>query len=256
MSIADIRKEYMRESLNEPDVYADPFLQFGHWWKEAEEAEIDEVNAMTLATAGKDGIPHARMVLLKDYSDSGFVFYTNYMSQKGREMHENGYASLLFFWKELERQVRITGRVEKLDAAESDAYFRSRPESSRIGAWCSPQSEVIGSRFGQISIGGYDHAFVLADKPQSKPVLAAEVYEPNSGRVLQVLTDQPGIQFYTATYTTPLKGKSGKGYDRFHGFCLETQHHPDSVHHAGFPNTILRPDETYRTATVHRFSAR
>ncbi len=118
------------------------------------------------------------------------------------------------------------------------------------------KSEVIGSRLDQISIGGYDHAFVLAAKPQSKPVLAAEVYEPNSGRLMQILTDQPGVQLYTATYTTPLKGKSGRGYDRFHGFCLETQHHPDSVHHAGFPNTILRPGETYRTATVHRFSAR
>jgi len=167
MSIADIRKEYMRESLNEQDVYADPFLQFGHWWKEAEEAEIDEVNAMTLATAGKDGIPHARMVLLKDYSDSGFVFYTNYMSQKGREMHENGYASLLFFWKELERQVRITGRVEKLDAAESDAYFRSRPESSRIGAWCSPQSEVIGSReLLEDNVKKYTSEFATGDIPR------------------------------------------------------------------------------------------
>jgi aldose 1-epimerase len=118
------------------------------------------------------------------------------------------------------------------------------------------KSEVIGSRLDQISIGGYDHAFVLADKPQSKPVLAGEVYEPKSGRVMQILTDQPGVQLYTATYTTPLKGKSGTGYDRFHGFCLETQHHPDSVHQAGFPNTILRPGETYRTVTVHRFSAR
>lgn len=146
MSIADIRKEYMRESLNESDVYADPFLQFGRWWKEAEDAEIDEVNAMTLATAGKDGIPKARIVLLKDYSDKGFVFFTNYMSHKGQEMHENGYASLLFFWKELERQVRIVGRVEKVDSTESDEYFRSRPVGSRIGAWCSPQSEVISSR--------------------------------------------------------------------------------------------------------------
>ena len=118
------------------------------------------------------------------------------------------------------------------------------------------KGEVIGSRLDQISIGGYDHAFVLADKPQTKPALAAEVYEPKSGRVMQVLTDQPGIQLYTATYTTPLKGKNGKGYDRFHGFCLETQHHPDSVHHAAFPNTILRPGETYRTTTIHQFTTR
>lgn len=146
MGIADIRKEYMKESLSEHDVYADPILQFTRWWKEAEEAEIDEINAMTLATAGKDGIPQARIVLLKDYTNSGFVFYTNYMSRKGQEMHENAYATLLFFWKELERQVRITGSVEKVDPAESDEYFHSRPEGSRIGAWCSPQSEVIPGR--------------------------------------------------------------------------------------------------------------
>jgi|UniRef100_UPI0037832E87 aldose 1-epimerase len=118
------------------------------------------------------------------------------------------------------------------------------------------KSEVIGSRLDQISIGGYDHAFVLAEKPQTKPSLAAEVYEPKNGRVMRILTDQPGIQLYTATYTTPLKGKNGAGYDRFHGLCLETQHHPDSVHHAEFPTTILRPGETYRTTTIHQFTTR
>ena len=118
------------------------------------------------------------------------------------------------------------------------------------------KSEVIGSRLDQISIGGYDHAFVLADKPQTKPALAAELYEPKTGRVMKILTDQPGIQLYTATYTTPLKGKNGAGYDRFHGLCLETQHHPDSVHHAEFPTTILRPGETYRTTTIHQFTMR
>jgi aldose 1-epimerase len=118
------------------------------------------------------------------------------------------------------------------------------------------QGEVIGRRRDQISIGGYDHAFVLAERPQTKPGLAAEVYEPKSGRVMQILTDQPGVQLYTATYTTPLKGKNGMRYDRFHGLCLETQHHPDSVHHAEFPTTILRPGETYRTTTIHQFSTR
>jgi pyridoxamine 5'-phosphate oxidase len=145
-NIADIRKDYMRESLNETDVYADPYLQFARWWNEAVKADIDEVNAMALATAGKDGIPKARTVLLKDYSDKGFVFFTNYNSHKGKEMHENAYVSLLFFWKELERQVRIVGKVEKVDASESDEYFQSRPETSRIGAWSSPQSEEIESR--------------------------------------------------------------------------------------------------------------
>ena len=167
MSIADIRKEYMRESLSEQDVYADPFLQFGHWWAEAAQADIEEVNAMTLATAGKDGIPHARTVLLKDYSDKGFVFYTNYMSRKGRDIHENPHASLLFFWKELERQVRIVGTVEKLDAGESDAYFRSRPESSRIGASCSPQSDVILSRdVLEENVRKYTSEFASGDIPR------------------------------------------------------------------------------------------
>jgi len=118
------------------------------------------------------------------------------------------------------------------------------------------RGDIIGRRLAQIPIGGYDHAFVLADKPQPKPALAAEVHEPKSGRVMRVFTDQPGIQLYTATYTTPLKGKNGATYDRFHGLCLETQHHPDSVHHAAFPSTILRPGQTYRTATIHQFTTR
>ena len=118
------------------------------------------------------------------------------------------------------------------------------------------RGDVIGRRRDQIPVGGYDHPFVLADQPQPKPVLAAEVHEPGSGRVMRLLTDLPGVQLYTATYTTPLQGKGGKAYDRFHGFCLETQHHPDSVHHAGFPSTILRPGQTYRTTTIHAFSTR
>lgn len=118
------------------------------------------------------------------------------------------------------------------------------------------RGEVIGRRRDQIPIGGYDHPFVLADHPQPEPVLAAEVHEPSSGRVMRILTDLPGVQLYTATYTTPLTGKGGTSYDRFHGFCLETQHHPNSVHHAGFPNTILRPGETYRTTTIHQFTTR
>jgi pyridoxamine 5'-phosphate oxidase len=146
MSIADIRKEYMRESLTEGDVEFDPFLQFTRWWKEAVGSDITEVNAMTLATCNRKGIPSARTVLLKDYDKDGFVFFTNYQSRKARDIDENPHATLLFFWKELERQVRIEGRIEKVDAAESDQYFHSRPEGSRIGAWASPQSTVVGSR--------------------------------------------------------------------------------------------------------------
>lgn len=145
-SIADIRKDYKQHSLNESDIAVNPFVQFEQWWNEAIASQIDEVNAMTLATATKDGIPSARIVLLKGYDSDGFVFFTNYNSHKGQELLENPHAALVFFWKELERQVRIEGLVEKVSEAESDAYFNSRPEGSRIGAWASPQSSVINDR--------------------------------------------------------------------------------------------------------------
>jgi pyridoxamine 5'-phosphate oxidase len=146
MSISDIRQEYMRESLSEGDVDQNPFLQFGRWWNEALGAEIIEVNAMTLATANAAGKPSARVVLLKGYDEKGFVFFSNYQSRKGQEIEENAQATLLFFWKELERQVRIEGKIEKISTEESDEYFHSRPEGSRIGAWSSPQSQVIKDR--------------------------------------------------------------------------------------------------------------
>ncbi len=145
-SIADIRKDYSLKTLNEDDVADSPFLQFADWWQQAIESEIDEVNAMTLATASLEAVPSARIVLLKGYDEKGFVFYTNYESAKGRELAENPKASLLFFWKELERQIRITGIVEKVSNAESDEYFLSRPTGSQIGAWASPQSHVIENR--------------------------------------------------------------------------------------------------------------
>lgn len=145
-SIADIRKDYSLLALNETDIAADPIEQFSRWWNDAVRSEILEVNAMTLATATKDGRPSARIVLLKGFDEKGFVFFTNYNSHKGSELAENPYAALTFFWKEIERQVRIEGVVEKTDAAESDAYFFSRPEGSRIGAWASPQSSIIKSR--------------------------------------------------------------------------------------------------------------
>ena len=145
-NIAEIRKEYSREVLDESHAHADPFRQFDQWWHEALASEIDEVNAMTLATTGTNGKPSARIVLLKGYSNEGFVFFTNYQSRKGEQMTANPYASLVFFWKELERQVRIEGRVEKVSASDSDAYFLSRPVESQIGAWSSPQSRVIPSR--------------------------------------------------------------------------------------------------------------
>ncbi|MEO6541773.1 MAG: pyridoxamine 5'-phosphate oxidase, partial [Ferruginibacter sp.] len=145
-NIADIRKDYQMQSLLETDVSGDPFEQFSKWWADAEKSELDEINAMTLATASKTGIPAARIVLLKSVTETGFVFFTNYNSAKGRELEENPHACLVFFWKELERQIRISGKVEKISTAESDAYFNSRPEGSRIGAWASPQSRIIASR--------------------------------------------------------------------------------------------------------------
>jgi pyridoxamine 5'-phosphate oxidase len=145
-SIADIRREYQLQTLSEEDLAADPLEQFGRWWEDAVRSEIDEVNAMTLATASPNGRPSARIVLLKEFTTDGFVFFTNYESHKGRELAENPQACLVFFWKELERQVRISGPVEKISAGASDAYFLSRPAESRLGAWASPQSRVIASR--------------------------------------------------------------------------------------------------------------
>lgn len=145
-AIANIRYNYSKQVLLESDALGNPIAQFGKWWQEAIHAEIDEVNAMTLATASPEGVPTARIVLLKDYSDKGFMFFTNYQSNKAQDLERNPKASLVFFWKELERQVRISGTVSRVDAAESDFYFNSRPEESRIGAISSPQSRVIETR--------------------------------------------------------------------------------------------------------------
>jgi pyridoxamine 5'-phosphate oxidase len=144
--IAHLRKEYQLQSLSESEVEKNPISQFSTWWKEALASEIEEANAMTLATASTDGVPSARIVLLKDYDEKGFVFFTNYESYKGQQLAENPRATLLFFWKELERQVRITGMVAKVSDAENDEYFMSRPLGSRLGAWASPQSHVIENR--------------------------------------------------------------------------------------------------------------
>lgn len=145
-TIADIRKDYSSRHLLEKDVSKNPIVQFGTWWEEALRSEIDEVNAMTLATASSDGFPSARIVLLKGFDTNGFTFFTNYKSFKGNQLEENPKACLVFFWKELERQVRITGIVQKAGAAESDAYFKSRPKASQVGAWASPQSQVVDDR--------------------------------------------------------------------------------------------------------------
>lgn len=144
--IADIRKDYKMRTLREEDVKADALEQFRVWWEEARSAEIEEPNAMTLATVDDEGAPSARIVLLKGLNAAGFSFYTNYDSSKAQDMLQHDRVALLFFWKELERQVRIEGSVEKLSATESDEYFASRPRGSKIGAWASPQSKVITGR--------------------------------------------------------------------------------------------------------------
>ncbi|WP_018617384.1 pyridoxamine 5'-phosphate oxidase [Segetibacter koreensis] len=144
--IADIRKDYKLKSLLEQDVKANPFDQFSEWWNEAVDSHIEEVNAMTLATATPEGLPSARIVLLKGFTYEGFKFYTNYLSHKGRELEENPHAALVFFWKELERQIRIEGVVEKLSEEDSEEYFKTRPVASQIGAWASPQSIPIAGR--------------------------------------------------------------------------------------------------------------
>jgi pyridoxamine 5'-phosphate oxidase len=145
-SLAGLRKDYALKTLDERDVDREPLKQFGVWMVEAIHAQVPEPTAMTLATADKSGRPSARIVLLKGVDPRGFVFYTNYESRKARELAENPRAAVVFMWKELERQVRIEGAIEKVSEAESDAYFQTRPLGSRVGAWASPQSSVIENR--------------------------------------------------------------------------------------------------------------
>ena len=145
-TLADLRKDYARGSLDETSVDADPFRQFEAWFKQAQDARLPEPNTMTLATVDARGYPSARIVLIKGIDERGFVFFTNYESRKGQDLAANPHASLLFYWIELERQVRIEGTVVKTSAEESDGYFNSRPLGSRIGAWASDQSRPIESR--------------------------------------------------------------------------------------------------------------
>lgn len=146
MSIADLRREYAHARLDESEVDPDPLAQFRRWFDDARRAKLLEPNAMTLATATPDGSPSARVVLLKGADELGFAFYTDYRSQKGRELEHNPRAALVFYWGELERQVRITGTVSRVAREESDAYFRTRPRGSRLGAWASEQSAVLPGR--------------------------------------------------------------------------------------------------------------
>ncbi len=144
--LAAIRQEYLLASLKEEDTFDDPILQFQKWFQEAIEAEIEDVNAMALATVDAEGKPHNRIVLLKGLELDRFVFFTNYLSHKGQEMSQNPYVAATIYWVELQRQVRIEGRVDKISAEDSAAYFQSRPVESQLGAWASHQSEVMKHR--------------------------------------------------------------------------------------------------------------
>lgn len=146
ISIANLCQNYTRCGLKEAEADRDPIQQFKVWFEEAIAVEIPDVNAMTLATATPEGKPTARIVLLKDFDDRGFVFYTNYNSLKGQQLQDNAYAALVLWWQPLERQVRIEGVVEKVSEEESDRYFASRPLASQLGAWASQQSQAIGDR--------------------------------------------------------------------------------------------------------------
>jgi pyridoxamine 5'-phosphate oxidase len=164
--IADLRKSYERAELDEHASEADPLKQFEIWFQQALNSQLPEPNAMTLATVGANGRPSTRVVLIKGYDARGLVWYTNYRSRKGRELEAHPFAALQFHWVELERVVRIEGRVERVSAQESDAYFRSRPLDSRIGAWASPQSEVIASRATLVANAAKYSAMYLLDPPR------------------------------------------------------------------------------------------
>lgn len=146
MNLADVRTDYKKAALDEAHVDADPIRQFGNWMHDAERAGVDERNAIALATANKDGFPSVRMVLLKGFDERGFVFFTDYRSQKGRELEENPRAEICLHWKELERQVRVRGHVEKTTVLESAKYFASRPIESALGAWASLQGALLKNR--------------------------------------------------------------------------------------------------------------
>lgn len=167
-NLADLRKSYMKGSLSEEDVKLNPIDQFKIWFDQAQHAELPEPNAMTVASVDANGKPSARTVLIKEVTSAGFVFFTNYESRKGQALISNPHAALLFFWPELERQIRVEGSVEKLSDQESDDYFHSRPLDSRIGAWASPQSQVISGRT-QLVKNAAEYALKFALNPPRPP---------------------------------------------------------------------------------------
>jgi len=168
MSFVDPKSGHTAPVLRETDVDRDPLVQFRLWYDQALGAGIRQPEAMTLATATRDGQPAARMVLLRGYDERGFVFYTNYDSRKGRELTDNPRAALVLYWSELDRQIRIEGRVERTSPAESDAYFASRPAGSQLGAWASPQSEVIANR-EVLELSSREHENTFRAGPVPRP---------------------------------------------------------------------------------------
>lgn len=182
-----LRKEYSLKSLSETEVKPSPFDQFEQWMREAVDAKLPEPNAMTLATSTFEGKPSARVVLLKHFSTEGFSFFTNYESRKAKQLLQNPYAALVFYWPELERQVRIEGKVQKASDSQSDQYFKTRPEGSKIGAWASPQSAVIPNRkYLERLMADFEEEF--KGKPIKRPpnwggyVLAPTLFEFWQGR--------------------------------------------------------------------------
>lgn len=185
--IYQLREDFMKGILSEKEVLSLPYLQFEKWMKEAVDGHVAEAQAFHLATVSADCKPSARVVYLREFDNDQYYFYTNYGSRKGREIAQNGFVSMCFFWPELERQVRIEGRIDKAPAAKSDAYFKARPEGSKIGAWSSPQSRVIGSREElEHKVSDYTRQFEGKDIPRPEfwggYVIKADYYEFWQGR--------------------------------------------------------------------------
>ena len=183
-NIADLRKSYERDALDEQASSADPLQQFEHWLQQALQGQLPEPNAMTLATVGADGRPSTRVVLLKGFDARGIVWYTNYHSRKGRELAANPQAALQFHWVELERVVRIEGRVEQVEAELSDQYYASRPLDSRIGAWASPQSQVIPGRTVLVTEAA-KYGLKFAMHPPRPPHWGGYRLQPDTGEFWQ-----------------------------------------------------------------------
>jgi pyridoxamine 5'-phosphate oxidase len=177
LDLSALRQDYLNAELSENDVLPNPLSQFAQWFGEAQNAQVAEPNAMTLATVNAAGQPSARIVLIKEARNDGVVWFTNYQSRKGADLLHNAQAALLFFWQPLERQVRFEGVVERVSAAESDAYYHSRPVNSRLGAWSSPQSDIITSR-EVLETNLAHYAAEFGDEPPRPPHWGGYILKP------------------------------------------------------------------------------